>query len=125
MPAYTPEAEQRLAAERAERATRGPADSYADLPIWTRCITRGWNGIGSNYSSNTQIFQSPGYVVVLQELIHEPRIIPLDGRDWTAAPTCSSGSACRAATGKATRSWWKRATSTRVRATAGRPRSSC
>jgi len=80
VPAYTPAAEQRLATERAERATRGPADSYADLPIWTRCITRGWNGIGSNYSSNTQIFQSPGYVVVLQELIHEPRIIPLDGR---------------------------------------------
>ena len=85
VPAYTPEAEQRLAAERAERATRGPADSYADLPIWTRCITRGWNGIGSNYSSNTQIFQSPGYVVVLQELIHEPRIIPLDGTRRPAA----------------------------------------
>lgn len=85
VPAYTPAAEQRLAAERAERATRGPADSYADLPIWTRCITRGWNGIGSNYSSNTQIFQSPGYVVVLQELIHEPRIIPLDGRSGLPA----------------------------------------
>jgi hypothetical protein len=81
VPAYTPEAERRLAAERAERATRGPADSYADLPPWTRCITRGWNGIGSNYSSNTQIFQSPGYVVVLQELIHEPRIFPLDRRE--------------------------------------------
>jgi len=81
VPAYTPEAEARLAAQRAQRATRGPADSYADLPVWTRCITRGWNGIGSNYSSNTQIFQSPGYVVILQELIHEPRIIPLDGRD--------------------------------------------
>ena len=80
VPAYTPEAEQRLAAERAARAKKGPADSYADLPAWTRCITRGWNGIGSNYSSNTQIFQSPGYVVVLQELVHEPRIIPLDGR---------------------------------------------
>ncbi len=80
VPAFTPEAQQRLAAEQAERAKRGPADSYADLPIWTRCITRGWNGIGSNYSSNTQIFQSPGYVVILQELIHEPRIIPLDGR---------------------------------------------
>jgi hypothetical protein len=82
VPAYTPAAEQRLAAEQAARAARGPADSYADLPIWTRCITRGWNGIGSNYSSNTQIFQSPGYVVVLQELIHEPRIIPLDGRPY-------------------------------------------
>ena len=85
VPAYTPAAEQRLAAERAERAKRGPADSYADLPIWPRCITRGWNGIGSNYSSNTQIFQSPGYVVVLQELIHESRIIPLDGRDGPPA----------------------------------------
>ena len=83
LPAYTPEGEQRLAAERAERASRGPADSYADLPFWTRCITRGWNvfGASSNYSSNSQIFQSPGFVVVLQELIHEPRIIPLDGRD--------------------------------------------
>jgi len=85
VPAYTPAAEQRIAAERAERARRGPADSYADLPPWTRCITRGWNGIGSNYSSNTQIFQSPGYVVILQELIHEPRIIPLDGREGLPA----------------------------------------
>jgi len=85
VPAFTPATEQRIAAERAERAKRGPADSYADLPPWTRCITRGWNGIGSNYSSNTQIFQSPGYVVILQELIHEPRIIPLDGRDGLPA----------------------------------------
>jgi hypothetical protein len=83
VPAYTPEAQQRLEAERAARALRGPADSYADLPFWTRCISRGWNVVGAsgNYSSNLQIFQSPGYVVVLQELIHEPRIIPLDGRE--------------------------------------------
>ena len=81
VPAYTPEAEKRLAAERADRATRGPFDSYADIPAWTRCITRGWNIINGNYSSNSQIFQSPGYVVLLQELIHEPRIIPLDGRE--------------------------------------------
>ncbi len=80
IPPFTPEAQARLAAERAERARRGPADTYADLSLWTRCISRGWNGIGSWYSSNYQIFQSPGYVVVLQELIHEPRVIPLDGR---------------------------------------------
>jgi hypothetical protein len=80
IPSYTPEAQARIAAERAERAKRGPADSYTDLSLWTRCVSRGWNGIGSWYSSNYQIFQSPGYVVVLQELIHEPRIIPLDGR---------------------------------------------
>lgn len=84
VPAYTPEAAARLAAARAARAARGRADSYTDLPAWTRCISRGWNGIGSWYSSNYQIFQSPGYVVVLQELIHEPRIIPLDGRPHLA-----------------------------------------
>jgi hypothetical protein len=80
IPPYTPEALARLAAERAERAKRGPADSYTDLSLWTRCVSRGWNGIGSWYSSNYQIFQSPGYVIVFQELIHEPRIIPLDAR---------------------------------------------
>ena len=75
--------EARIAAERAERSQRGPStspDTYSDLSQWTRCISRGWNGIGSWYSSNYQIFQVPGYVVVYQELIHEPRIIPLDGR---------------------------------------------
>jgi len=85
IPPYTPEASARLAAARAERARRGQADSYTDLPAWTRCISRGWNGIGSWYSSNYQIFQSPGYVVIFQELIHEPRIVPLDGRPHLAA----------------------------------------
>jgi hypothetical protein len=80
VPPYTPEAQARLAAQRKARSERGPADSYTDFSPWTRCISRGWNGIGSWYSSNYQIFQSPGYVVVLQELIHEPRIIALDGR---------------------------------------------
>jgi len=83
IPPLIPEAQKRIAAERAERSKRGPADSpdtYEDLSLWTRCISRGWNGIGSWYSSNYQIFQAPGYVVILQELIHEARIVPLDGR---------------------------------------------
>lgn len=82
IPPLSSEGQERIDAARAERSTRGPAsspDTYADLSPWTRCISRGWNGIGSWYSSNYQIFQSPGYVVVLQELIHEARIIPLDG----------------------------------------------
>ena len=83
MPLLSPEGQARIDAERAERSTRGPSnspDTYKDLSQWTRCISRGWNGIGSWYSSNYQIFQSAGYVVVFQELIHEARIIPLDGR---------------------------------------------
>jgi len=83
LPALTPEGAARIDREAAARRTRGPRDSpdsYTDLSNWTRCISRGWNGIGSWYSSNYQIFQTPGYVVVFQELIHEARIIPLDGR---------------------------------------------
>ncbi len=83
IPPLSAEGAARIAAERAERSTRGPSnspDTYEDLSPWTRCISRGWNGIGSWYSSNYQIFQAPGYVIVFQELIHEARIIPLDGR---------------------------------------------
>ena len=83
IPPLSPEGQARIEAERAERSTRGPSnspDTYKDLSQWTRCISRGWNGIGSWYSSNYQILQSAGYVVVFQELIHEARIIPLDGR---------------------------------------------
>jgi hypothetical protein len=50
VPRLYPAADQRRA-----RNARAPADSYADLPIWSRCITRGWNGIGGNYSSHSQI----------------------------------------------------------------------
>ena len=83
IPPLSAEGAARIARERAERSQRGPAtspDTYSDLSPWTRCISRGWNGIGSWYSSNYQIFQVPGYVVVFQELIHEARIIPLDER---------------------------------------------
>jgi hypothetical protein len=80
VPPYTPEAQARVDAEREGRRQGGPADHYQDLSLWTRCVSRGWNGIGSWYSSNYQIFQSPGYVVVFQELIHEPRIIPIGSR---------------------------------------------
>jgi hypothetical protein len=80
IPALTADAQKREAAIAASRKTRGPADTYEDISAWTRCISRGWNGIGSYYSSNYQIVQAPGFVVVLQELIHEARIIPLDPR---------------------------------------------
>ncbi len=89
IPPFSPEGQERIEAERVERSARGPAnspDTYTDLSPWTRCISRGWNGIGSWYSSNYQIFQNPGYVVVFQELIHEARIIPLDGPPHVPQP---------------------------------------
>ena len=33
------------------------------------------------YNNNVQIFQSPGYVVLLHEMVHDVRVVPVDGRD--------------------------------------------
>jgi hypothetical protein len=61
---------------------RGEAESYADLNIYYRCITRGVLGsiIPVVYNNGNQIVQGPGYVAFRNEMIHETRIIPLDGR---------------------------------------------
>src|SRR5579862_3237910 len=61
---------------------RGEAESYADLNIYYRCITRGVLGsvIPVVYNNGNQILQMPGYVVFRNEMIHETRVIPLDGR---------------------------------------------
>jgi hypothetical protein len=49
---------------------------------WVRCITRGVPGgmFPAGYNNGYQILQIPGYVVILYEMIHEARIIPLDKR---------------------------------------------
>jgi hypothetical protein len=64
----------------------GPFDGPEDITLWERCITRGLPGammphiIGNSY----QVLQSPGFVVIRYELIHDARIIPLDGRAHVA-----------------------------------------
>jgi len=60
----------------------GKADSYDDLNIYYRCISRGLLGsvIPVVYNNGNQIVQGPGYVVFRNEMIHESRVIPLDGR---------------------------------------------
>ena len=82
MPALTPQAQERQAALRAFRQTRGPADSYTDRSNYDRCITRGLSGsvLPVIYNNGTQIIQSPGYVAIVNEMIHETRVVPLDGR---------------------------------------------
>src|ERR1700674_1257097 len=80
IPALTAEAQKR-AVERAEaRRGRGPADSWEDRSLGERCITRGAPKLPSAYNNNFEIVQTPGHVAILQEMIHEVRIIPLDGR---------------------------------------------
>jgi len=53
-----------------------------DFDTWDRCITRGMPNsmLPFNYNNGIRILQSPGYVVIDLEMIHESRIVPIDGR---------------------------------------------
>lgn len=55
------------------------ADSYEYMSLWDRCITRGFpGGMFPGGSDNAyQIIQTPGYVVIAHEMIHEAQIVPL------------------------------------------------
>ena len=47
--------------------------------MWERCLSRGAVRLGGAYYNNIQIFQSEHHVAILMEMVHEIRIIPLDG----------------------------------------------
>jgi hypothetical protein len=80
IPSLTPEAQKREAARAEARRGRGPADSWEDRNLAERCLTRGAPKLPGGYNNNFMILQGPGYVAILQEMIHEVRVIPLDGR---------------------------------------------
>jgi hypothetical protein len=82
MPALTP-AGQALAATRT-RGTfgAGPFDDFEDFSLYDRCITRGVLGslLPVIYGNGMRITQNPESVAISYEMIHDTRIIPLDGR---------------------------------------------
>jgi len=82
LPALTAEALKYRNEAKLPGAWGGKADTPADLNIYYRCITRGLLGsmIPVVYNNGNQIMQAPGYVVFRNEMIHESRVIPLDGR---------------------------------------------
>ena len=82
LPALTMEARARAAADEAARAGRGPADSWEDRNLWDRCITVGLPAVmfPTGYNNNVGILQAPGYVTITHEMMHDTRVIPLDGR---------------------------------------------
>ena len=57
-----------------------PADSYTDRPLQERCVTYGVPRLGAGYNSYYQVFQSADYVVIVNEMIHDARVIPLTGQ---------------------------------------------
>jgi hypothetical protein len=80
MPALTPHGKEREAAHTAKaNIAAGPED----LTTWDRCLL-GFNAgppmIGGGYNAYARIFQTPTHVVLLNEMVHDARIIPIDGR---------------------------------------------
>ena len=81
IPAYTPAGQQRRAAGVKATNLRNPPAVPEEMTTFQRCITFGVPMPRPGpFTSYYQIFQSPGYVVIVMEAIHDARIIPLDGR---------------------------------------------
>jgi len=89
LPALTPEGEKR-ATDRSERIRR-EAEGPEDRPTWERCLL-GFNSgppiMPSGYNNNVQLIQTRDYVVILNEMVHDARIVPIanrppsSGRRW-------------------------------------------
>jgi hypothetical protein len=85
IPPLTPEARARAAARPVNRF-----DSVEDRPLGERCLTGFGSTVGPpmlpvGYNNNYQIVQTRGYVMILAEMIHEVRIIHMDGRSHLAS----------------------------------------
>ena len=73
------EKEAEIRAARREQAEA--PHTWTDMSVYDRCITRwGLPALPTNYNNNWNILQTPDYVVIFQEMIHDARIIPLDRR---------------------------------------------
>jgi hypothetical protein len=99
LPELTEEGNRLMAAAKSSWALPGETlvfDSYQDFDLWDRCITRGMpvSMFPARYNTGVQIFQSPGYVTILMEMIHDARIVPLNDntpvppevKEWTGIP---------------------------------------
>jgi hypothetical protein len=83
IPPLTPAAQKRAAARAQARRERGPADSAEDLALNERCLlwsTAGPPMLPGPYNNNVQFIQTPPFIVVVNEMIHDARIVPMDGR---------------------------------------------
>ena len=88
IPPLTPEAQQDEDARLAARGARGPADTWTDMDLNDRCMlwSVGPPMLPTGYNNNYLILQTPEYVAIQVEMIHDTRIIPLDGRPRLGRP---------------------------------------
>jgi hypothetical protein len=107
VPDMLPEAKARPIPEGANN-NNPKADSWEDFSYYIRCISRGVTGsiFPVVYGNGQQIVQAPGYVTILEEMVHEARVIPLEAV-LMRAPTSVPTWATHAATGRAVR-WLSR-----------------
>jgi hypothetical protein len=82
IPALTPDGQRRAARRVRSSFVGGPFDGPEDFSLLDRCISRSVPGsmIPVMYGNTYQIVQAPGLVVITYEIIHEARVISLDGR---------------------------------------------
>ena len=82
LPALTASAQRRADETLAYRRAH-PADSWLDLDAGDRCLL-GLNAgppiVPAAYNQNLQVFQTAGHVMLLTEMVHTVRVVPLDGR---------------------------------------------
>lgn len=101
LPPMTPEGQERQKLVKTTYIKRTGFNSPDELGPYDRCISRGVVGsmMPVVYNNGNEIVQAPGYVVLRNEMIHEARIIPLDGRPHVAP-------AIRSYMGDS-RGWWE------------------
>ena len=92
LPSFTPAGEKtQVAITEARKRSAGPEDRY----LAERCIV-GFNAgppmLSSAYNNLVQVFQTPGNVVILNEMVHSVRVIPTDGRAHVNTPQWSGDS---------------------------------
>jgi hypothetical protein len=84
MPALTPEGQARQATRAAVVSNAGGAQmasNWEAFSFYIRCISRGLMGstLPVIYGNGSKIVQGPGSVAIMYEMVHEARIVPLDG----------------------------------------------
>ena len=96
LPPLTPTAAASLAEDPFSYGGSAGLDSWDGVSLFERCITRGMPGamMPGFYNHNYQILQTPRAVVILYEMLHDARVIPLDDtprpptnvRQWLGVP---------------------------------------
>ena len=85
IPALTADAQERNTERGAHRRAH-PADGADSRGLSERCLTFGTPRLPGGYNNNYQILQTPDHVVILSEMVHDARVVPLDGRPWPDIP---------------------------------------